>query len=63
MAITEAVVRYLEPRLITTAADTIYAITSCQRAAPRQRHFSFENSVQTAKPQAFRDRRPVKDSC
>ena len=50
-------------RLITTAVDATYAVILHQRAAPRQRHFSFLYSVQTAKPQAFRDRRPVKDSC
>ena len=35
MAITEAVVRYLEPRLITTAAYVTYAITLRKRATPR----------------------------
>jgi hypothetical protein len=33
-----------------------------QGAAPRQRLFGFLNSVQTIKPQAFRDRGPVKDA-
>ncbi len=51
--LSEAVVRYLHPRLITTAVCITYAIILYKRAAPRQRHFSSINSVQTIKPRQF----------
>ena len=61
-SITEAVVRYLEMRLITTAGLYLYANIHTNRVASLLRLFAFGNSIQTIKPQAVRDRRPVKDS-
>ena len=45
-----------------TAACTTYANISYKRVASLLRLFAFDNSIQTSKPQAIRDRRPVKDS-
>jgi hypothetical protein len=50
------------PVLVTTAFALLNASWAVQGAAPRQRLFGFFKSVQTIKPQAFRDRGPVKDA-
>jgi len=52
--LSEAVVRYLHPRLITPAVCITYAIILYKRAAPQQRHFSSINSVQTIKSRHLR---------
>jgi hypothetical protein len=50
------------PVLVTTAFVLLNASWAVQGVASLLRLFGFLNSVQTIKPQAFRDRGPVKDA-